>query len=81
MRAPLFILGMITATTLATGMIPFSVSTATAQANPFAPVLIINDRAITIYELQQRALFLKLLGAGGDLEKLALDGLILRRTG
>ena len=30
MRAPLFILGMITATTLATGMIPFSVSTATA---------------------------------------------------
>lgn len=64
---------LLTASLIALGA---SQAPAHAQANPFAPVLIINDRAITNYELQQRALFLKLLGAGGDLEKLALDGLI-----
>lgn len=49
---------------------------ALAQQNLFAPRIVINDRAITNFEIAQRAEFLKLLGAGGDLEKLALEGLI-----
>lgn len=47
-----------------------------AQENLFAARIIINDRAITEYEYQQRRLFMQLLGAPGDLDKLALDGLI-----
>lgn len=49
---------------------------ALAQQNMFAPRIILNDRAITNYEIDQRIAFLKLLGAGGDLEKQALEGLI-----
>ena len=76
MRAPLFILGMITATTLATGMIPFSVSTATAQANPFAPVITVNGLGITSFEIEQRATMISLLGASADPRKQAEDDLI-----
>lgn len=47
-----------------------------AQDNPFAPVLVINDRAITGFEIAQRKLFMQALGGGGDLDKLALDALI-----
>ncbi|MBT9245293.1 peptidylprolyl isomerase [Gemmobacter fulvus] len=47
-----------------------------AQENLFAPRIIINDRAVTHYEYQQRLLFMRLLRAPGDLEKEALDGLI-----
>jgi len=41
-------------------------ATAMAQQNPFAAHLVINDAAITNYELEQRALFLKLLRTPGD---------------
>ncbi len=49
----------------------------------FAPRLYVNDRAITEYEVQQRALFLRLLRAPGNLEDEALKGLVedrLRQT-
>jgi peptidyl-prolyl cis-trans isomerase SurA len=47
-----------------------------AQSNPFAPRLTVNERVISNYELEQRIQFLKLLRTPGDIEKLALDGLI-----
>lgn len=37
-----------------------------AQQNPFAAHVLVNDQAITTYELEQRALFLKLLRTPGD---------------
>lgn len=46
-----------------------------ASASPFAPVLMINDSAITRFELDQRARFLILLRAPGDPEKEALEAL------
>lgn len=67
------LLPLLTASLLA---LPLVSGPAAAQQNLFAPRIIINDRAITYFEIQQRAAFLKLLGAGGDVEKLALDGLI-----
>lgn len=45
-------------------------------ANPFAPVVTVNDRVITQYELDQRLLFLQILRQPGDLEKVARQGLI-----
>ncbi|WP_212524688.1 peptidylprolyl isomerase [Actibacterium sp. MT2.3-13A] len=46
------------------------------QGGPFAPRVIVNDRAITNYEVEQRMLFLKLLNSPGDLEEEAIKGLI-----
>lgn len=42
----------------------------------FAPVVIVNNHAITGYELDQRILFLRILGAPGDVEAEARSGLI-----
>ena len=50
-----------------------------AQQNLFAPVARVNDRVITQYELNQRALFLQLLNAPGNLEEEALDRLVDER--
>ena len=47
-----------------------------AQENLFAPRVVINDQAVTEFEFQQRRLFLQLLRAPGDLDKVALDGLV-----
>lgn len=59
-------------------------TTSLAQAQDlFAPRVYINDRAITEYEVAQRALFLKLLRAPGNPEDEALKALIedrLRQT-
>lgn len=52
---------------------------AVAQQNLFAPRIIINDRAVTEYEFQQRLLFMRVMRAPGDLEKQALDDLIADR--
>lgn len=49
----------------------------------FAPRVYVNDRAITVYEVEQRALFLRLLRAPGNPEEEALKALIedrLRQT-
>lgn len=51
---------------------------AAAQAadNPFAPVLYVNNRAVTGYEIEQRAAFLELVRTPGDLMELAREALI-----
>ncbi len=46
------------------------------QGSPFVPVVIVNDRPITEYELEQRILMLQLFRTPGDLKKQAMDGLI-----
>ena len=50
-------------------------SAAGAQSG-YAPVVIVNNRAVTGYELDQRIQFLRILGAPGDLEAEARNGLI-----
>lgn len=47
-----------------------------AQQNLFAPQVLVNDQAITNYELEQRVLFLKLLRTPGDLAAVAEKHLI-----
>lgn len=47
-----------------------------AQANPFTPVITVNDRVITQYELDQRILFMQILRQPGDIEAQARQGLI-----
>lgn len=49
---------------------------AAAADNPFAPILYVNDSAITAYELEQRVAFLDLVRTPGDLPKIALEALI-----
>lgn len=49
---------------------------AAAQENLFAPRIIVNDRAITQYEVDQRALFLQLLRSPGNPQEQALKDLI-----
>jgi len=49
---------------------------ALAQQSPFEPVLVVNDRAITAYELDQRTRLLQAFGAGGDIAALAREQLI-----
>ncbi|HDR29610.1 peptidylprolyl isomerase [Rhodovulum sp.] len=46
------------------------------QGGSFAPRMIVNDRAITNFEVEQRIRFLRLLGNPPQIEKVALDGLI-----
>jgi peptidyl-prolyl cis-trans isomerase SurA len=50
-----------------------------AQDNPFAPILYVNDKVITQYELDQRALFLQLLRSPGNPQKAAMEALIQDR--
>lgn len=64
---------LLTAASLAIGIAPAALP---AQDNLFAPRLIVNDRAITNYELEQRIAFLRLLRAPGNPEEQALDALI-----
>jgi peptidyl-prolyl cis-trans isomerase SurA len=47
-----------------------------AQQGLFAPAIVVNDRVITGYELEQRARMLAVLNAPGDLEALAREQLI-----
>lgn len=47
-----------------------------AQDNPFAPRIIVNDSAVTHYEVQQRMLFMQLLRAPGNLEEEAVKALV-----
>ena len=52
---------------------------ALAQQNLFAPVVRINDRIVTQYELQQRALFYEVLRAPGDPLETAMERLTEER--
>jgi peptidyl-prolyl cis-trans isomerase SurA len=49
---------------------------AAAQSSPYAPVLTVNGRPVTAWELDQRTLFLQLLGAQGDIRAEAERALI-----
>lgn len=46
------------------------------NANPYAPRVIVNDRAITNYEITQRMNLLRVLGNPGNLEETAREALI-----
>ncbi|SOB99660.1 peptidylprolyl isomerase [Rhodobacter maris] len=46
------------------------------SGSPFAPAITVNDMAITGYEIAQRQKFMQLLGATGDVRKMAEDALI-----
>ncbi|MEM9267702.1 MAG: peptidylprolyl isomerase [Pseudomonadota bacterium] len=48
---------------------------APAQDTRFQPALIVNERAITTYEIDQRALLLTAFGAPGDVRALAIEQL------
>jgi peptidyl-prolyl cis-trans isomerase SurA len=47
-----------------------------AADGPFAPRVIVNDSIVTNFEVEQRAKFLQLINSPGDLEQVALRGLI-----
>ncbi|TCO70484.1 peptidylprolyl isomerase [Rhodovulum euryhalinum] len=49
---------------------------AAQQGGPFAPRMIVNDKTITNYEVEQRIRFLRLLGNPPEIEKIALEGLV-----
>ncbi len=46
----------------------------------FQPVVLVNDKAVTRFEVEQRIRLLEVLNTAGDLEQLALDGLINERV-
>lgn len=52
---------------------------AMAQSNPFRPVLLVNDKAITAWELDQRARILRLFRSPGDPNEEAREALIDER--
>lgn len=62
--------------TLAAGLTLAATGALAQEGGPFAPRLIVNDRAITNWEVDQRVQFLSLLNAPGDLEEEALNALI-----
>lgn len=63
------------AVALALGLVAPGIAAA-QQGGPFAPRMIVNDKAITNYELDQRIRFMRLLGNPPDVERLAMEGLI-----
>lgn len=71
---PMMILRMMIFLALSLGSAPVA-----AQTDLFAPIARVNDRVITQFELNQRALFLQALNAPGDLQQEALDRLIDER--
>ena len=79
-RAMTRISGMLPALAPALGLaVGLALPTAGIAQNLFAPVVQVNDRVVTAYELSQRIAFMRLLGAPGDLEKTAMDRLIEER--
>jgi peptidyl-prolyl cis-trans isomerase SurA len=46
-----------------------------AAQNPFSPAIMVNDRVITHYDIDQRIRLLEALGANGDLRELAVEQL------
>lgn len=71
-----------TAAALVAGLMFAAPAPAPAQGL-FSPKVIVNDRAVTVYEYEQRLRMLTLFGASGDAQQEALNGLIddrLRRV-
>ena len=75
MQTPRFLtVILLAAAALAAAMVP-----AQAQGNLFAPVAYVNDRVVTQYELNQRALFYEALRAPGDTQERAMETLVNER--
>ena len=53
-----------------------AVATATLAQGQLSPVITVNDRVITQFELSQRIALLDLFGTAGDLQEQAREGLI-----
>lgn len=53
--------------------------TPAAAQSPFSPAAVVNDRIVSNYEVAQRARFLEVLNAPGDLRERALESLIDER--
>ncbi|MEX3015747.1 peptidylprolyl isomerase [Gymnodinialimonas hymeniacidonis] len=63
---------------LAAGALALTATPALAQ-NPFSVAVRVDDAVVTNYEIQQRALFLQILNAQGDLRQQATEALINER--
>lgn len=63
---------------IAAAMVFGAMAPAAAQ-NPFEPVIYINNKAVTRYEVQQRQRFMQILGSGGNDAKAAQEALIQDR--
>ena len=58
--------------TMLAGVLP-----ATAQqSNPFAPAVMVNNRAVTNYDIEQRIRFMEVLNTPGNLQEQAYDALV-----
>ena len=81
-KGPISLLGLLMIAVACAGCFaPFGY--ALAQSHPFSAFIIVNDRAISYYDLNQRALLERLLGTPGDLDVAAQNNLIddsLRRS-
>ena len=81
-KGPISLLGLLMIAVACAGFFaPFGY--ALAQSNPFSTFIIVNDRAISYYDINQRALLERLLGTPGDLDVAAQNNLIddsLRRS-
>ncbi|WP_372887574.1 peptidylprolyl isomerase, partial [Shimia sp.] len=64
--------------TLCLGLGLATTSAARAQS-AFSPAILVNDQAVTYFEIEQRALLLTLMNAPGDLRRLAREQLIDER--
>lgn len=64
---------------LAVATLPLTGAPGSAQGGLFAPVVRINDRVVTQYELNQRIIFFEVLRAPGNLQETALERLIEER--
>ncbi|MBC6437606.1 MAG: peptidylprolyl isomerase [Rhodobacteraceae bacterium] len=69
----------LTAGIMATALILTQGPPVTAQHSPFTAAVMVNNRAVTYYEIEQRVLFLQLLNAPGNLEARAREALIDER--
>lgn len=65
--------------TLAAGVLLLAAGVSAHAQDLFDPVMIVNDRAITRYEVNQRVLFLQLLRQPGDVSRIAIDTLVNER--
>ncbi|MEZ5913812.1 MAG: SurA N-terminal domain-containing protein [Paracoccaceae bacterium] len=61
---------------LAVGLLAAAYAMPAAAQGQFSPRVYVNDRVVTQYEVDQRYAFLQLLRAPGDVEDLAIRGLI-----
>jgi len=60
--------------------VPLALMTAPAMAqSPFSAAVSVNDSVVTYYEIEQRALFLEVIRAPGNLQEQALEDLVNER--